>query len=85
MADTLDTASQVFAEAMAAALLQSGLFAKLVATGVLSKRDAMGIVDSALRTLDRQADDGDPTGSAVIGHARSRLRALHDEVAAFNA
>ena len=72
----MDVATSALAEAFGAALLQSGLIVKLVSNGILSKEDAIAIIDSTIFVLERHRLDANGPGYVVIDYARSRLEAL---------
>ncbi len=63
--------------ALAASLLLSSLLVQFVAKGVLTREEAVSIVDAILLILERhRADPSGPATGAVGDHARSRLESL---------
>jgi hypothetical protein len=63
-------------EAMAASLIQTAILVRLVMKGMLDRREALELIDTALLVLESHRQDNMGPGPEAIDHARSRLEAL---------
>jgi hypothetical protein len=68
--------STALGEAMTSSFLQAAILVRLVAKGVLTKEEAIFLVDTTLLSLERRRIDLDEGGIAAVDHARSRLESL---------